>query len=218
MPRSSVIPPGTGERRERSQGRPAGVTTRAPGARGAHPSQLAGAWRKAGAAVVLGSAALLATGCAAAGGPAAAAPAQPSQTAPAAQVLSPAQRAAAARTYLAIARPANRRLEKDFDGIEDDDRDDLAAAKADLRDAAATERRFDRRLLALKLPPPAEAVARLLVAANQARVRLTVAAATSTSPSQLRRYEPRLAAANEPVEEAARVIRSQLDLPPPETS
>jgi hypothetical protein len=60
---------------------------------------------------------------------------------------------------VAIARPANRRLETGFDGLEDDDRDDLAAARADLRDAAATERRFDRRLLALKLPPPTEAVA-----------------------------------------------------------
>jgi hypothetical protein len=168
--------------------------------------------------VALGCAALLATGCAAARGPAAAAPAQPSHTAPAAQALSPAQREAAARSYLAIARPANRRLETDFDGLEDDDRDNLAAARADLRDAAATERRFDRRLLALKLPPTTEAVARLLVAANQTRVRLTEAAATSTSLSQLRRYEPRLTAANGPVEEAARVIRSQLDLPPPETS
>jgi hypothetical protein len=166
---------------------------------------------------MLGCAALLVTGCATAGGPAAAAPAQPSHAASAGPILSPAQRRAAARSYLAIARPANRRLETDFDGLKDDG-DDLAAAQADLRDAAATERRFDQRLLALKLPPPTEAVARLLVATNQVRVRLTVAAATSTSLSQLRRYEPRLTAANEPVEQAARVIRSQLDLPPPETS
>jgi len=180
------------------------------------------AGRKAGAGVVLSCAALLATGCASAGGPAAAAPtttpARPSHAAPTAQVLSPAQRKAAARSYLAVARPANRRLDTDFDGLEDNDDDDLGAAQADLRDAAATERQFDRRLLALTLPPPTEAVARLLVAANQARIRLTVAAATSTSLSQLRRYEPRLTAANEPVEQAARVIRSQLGLPPPETS
>jgi hypothetical protein len=218
MQRSSAVPPGTGKRGERSQGRPARVPARASGAHEAHPARLARAWRKAGAGVVLGCAALLATGCATAAGPAAAAPAQPSHTASAAQVLSPAQRRVAARSYLAIARPANRRLDADFDGIEDNDHDNLAAAQADLRDAAATERRFDRRLLALSLPPPTEAVARLLVAANQARVRLTVAVAASPSLSQLRRYEPRLTAANGPVEEAARVIRSQLDLPPPETS
>ena len=65
---------------------------------------------------------------------------------------------------------------------------------------------------------PAETVARLLVTANEARARLTTAAAASTSLSQLHRYEPRLTAANQPVEEAVRVIRSQLGLPPPETS
>ena len=51
--------------------------------------------------------------------------------------------------------------------------------------------------------------------ANEARARLTTAAAASTSLSQLHRYEPRLTAANQPVEEAVRVIRSQLGLPPP---
>jgi hypothetical protein len=123
----------------------------------------------------------------------------------------------AARSYLAIALPANRRLETDFDGL-DDHRGDLAAAKADLRDAAAMERQFDRHLLALKLPAATETVARLLVTTNEARARLTTAAAASTSLSQLHRYEPRLTAANQPVEEAVRVIRSQLSLPPPETS
>jgi hypothetical protein len=160
---------------------------------------------------------LLAVGCSSAGAPAAAAPAQASQAAPAGQAISPAQQKVAAHSYLAIARPANRRLETDFDGL-DDHRNDLAAAKADLRDAAATERQFDRRLLALKLPAATETVARLLVTANEARARLTTAAAASTSLSQLHRYEPRLTAANASVEEAVRVIRSQLGLPPPETS
>ena len=52
------------------------------------------------------------------------------------------------RSYLAIALPANRRLDEDFDGL-DDNHNDLAAAEAALRDAAATERQFDRLLLAL---------------------------------------------------------------------
>ena len=176
------------------------------------------AWRQAAAGTLLGCAALLASGCASASQPAPAAPAQPSQATPAATAISPAQRKTAARSYLAIARPANRRLDRDFDGLEDDGHDDLAAAQADQLDAAATERLFDRRLLRLKLPPASEPFAHLLVTANQARARLTVAAAASTSLSQLRGYEGRLTAANEPVEEAARVIRSQLGLPPPETS
>ena len=208
-----MIPLGVGRDGERGQGRPVGPATRAPGAAGTSPPRA----RRAGAGLVLAGAALLAAGCSSAGAPAAAAPAQASQAAPAGQAISPAQQKAAARSYLAIARPANRRLETDFDGL-DDHRNDLAAAKADLRDAAATERQFDRRLLALKLPAATETVARLLVTTNEARARLTTAAAASTSLSQLHRYEPRLTAANTPVEEAVRVIRSQLGLPPPETS
>ena len=119
---------------------------------------------------------------------------------------------------MAIARPANRRLDADLEGVEHRDHNHLAAARADLRDAAATERMFDRQLLAMRLPPATEAVAHQLVTANEARARLTEEAATSTSLRQLRRYERRLDAANEPVEQAVRVIRSQLGLPPPETS
>ena len=214
-----MIPLGVGRDGERSRARPAGLVTRAPTAPGATPPR---AWRRAGAGLVLAGAVLLAAGCTGTGQPAATAPSPASSAAPAqavrpAQAVSPAQRKAAARSYLAIARPANRRLETDFDGL-DDHRGDLAAARADLRDAAATERQFDRRLLALKLPAATETVARLLVTANEARARLTTAAAASTSLGQLHRYEPRLTAANQPVEEAVRVIRSQLGLPPPETS
>ena len=207
-----MIALGMGREGERGRGRPARLAIRAPGAAGARPAR---AWRHAGAGVVLSCAALLAAGCAGDGRPAATPPASPA--APAVQTLSPAQRKAAARSYLAIARPANRRLETDFDGL-DNHRGNLAAAQADLRDAAATERQFDRRLLALNLPAATGTVARVLVTANEARARLTTAAAASTSLSQLHRYEPRLTAANRPVEDAVRVIRSQLGLPPPETS
>src|SRR5262249_30258382 len=158
-------------------------------------------------------------GCSGAGRPAAAAPAPApaSRAATAGQAISPAQRKAVARSYPAIAPPANPRPQTHFDGLADHP-SDLAAAKANLRDAAATERQFDRQLLALKLPAVTETTARLLVTANEAWARLTTAAAASTSLSQLHRYEPRLTAANAPVEEAVRVIRSQLGLPPPETS
>ena len=209
-----MIPFGMGRDGERSQARPAGLATRAPATAGATPPK---AWRRVGAGLVLAGAVLLAAGCTGTDQPAATAPSPASPAAAAAQTISPAQRQAAARSYLAIARPANRRLETDFDGL-DDHRGDLAAARADLRDAAATERQFDRRLLALKLPAATETVARLLVTANEARSRLTTAAAASISLSQLHRYEPRLTAANQPVEEAVRVIRSQLGLPAPETS
>ena len=47
---------------------------------------------------------------------------------------------------------------------------------------------------------------------------LTSTAAGVTSLRELRGYQRRLDAANEPVEDAVRVIRSQLGLPPPDTS
>src|SRR4051794_2834723 len=54
-----------------------------------------------------------------------------------------AARSALAARYRAIAEAGNRRLDHDFDAFEGRDHDRLAAADADLRDIAATERRFD---------------------------------------------------------------------------
>jgi hypothetical protein len=139
----------------------------------------------------------------------------PSRTAGA---LTAAERRALAARYLMIARPANRKLDHDFDGLKDHEDDDLAAADADLRDAAATERRFDHQLLAITFPPPTEQFVRLLFEVNQARAALAATVAASMSLRQLLGYQPRLTAANEPVEQAVRVIRSQLGLPPPDTS
>ena len=121
--------------------------------------------------------------------------------------------------YMAIAQPANRELDHEFDGFGDHVKDgDLAAARADLRAAAATERRFDRRLIALSFPPRTETCVRQLYRVNQARAVLTSTAAGAMSLPELRGYQRRLDAANEPVEDAVRVIRAQLGLPPPDTS
>ncbi len=155
---------------------------------------------------MLGCAVLLTVACAAPRSPAARQP-----------LASPGTHAAAAR-YLAIAVAGNRRLETDFNRLEGRDRDHLRAAAADLRDVAATERLFDRRLLAFSFPQPIEQTVRLLYQVNQRRASLTVAAARSVSLRQLRRFQRHLAAANGPVEEAVRGIRSQLGLPPPQAS
>jgi hypothetical protein len=173
--------------------------------------------RGAAAAAVLGCVALLGAGCAV-GRPAA--PAQESAPQAASNgglAIGSARRALEAR-YLEIAIAGNRRLNADFDPLEDRDRNDIARAKADLRDAAATERLFDRRLLRIVFPSDTERVARLLYRINQARARLTTAAAASASLRQLHAYEQRLTAANRPVERAVRAIRRQLGLPPPPAS
>jgi hypothetical protein len=163
--------------------------------------------RCVGALVLVCSLALVTAGCAAA---------RPS--APAAAVAAGPSRPVAAGRYLAIAEDGNDRLEVDFDRLAGRDRDRLAAAQADLRDAAATERRFDRRLLAIMFPAATERIVRLLFEVNQSRASLTSSAARSVSLRQLGSFERRLSAANGPVEEAVRVIRSQLGLPPPDTS
>jgi hypothetical protein len=105
-----------------------------------------------------------------------------------------------------------------FTRLEQRDGGRPAAARADLRAAAATERMFDRQLRQIAFPPPLATVARLLYRANQARARLTEAAAALPGLVRLHRAERALRAANRPVEDAVTVLRSQLGLPPPPVS
>src|SRR5262249_1242707 len=74
-----------------------------------------------------------------------------------------AQRKALATRYLAIAVAGNRRLEAEFGRLHKQDRVHLAAAHRDLREIAATERLFDRRLLVLPVPPATQPIAPVLV-------------------------------------------------------
>jgi hypothetical protein len=160
-------------------------------------------FRSCATATVLGSFGLLGSGCAAdrPEGPAAGS----AQPAPGSQ-------------YLVIATAGNRRLNADLDPLEKRDQNDLLRAKADLRDAAATERLFDRRLLRIIFPSATERVARDLYRVNEARASLTSAAAALTSLRALHAYEPRLEAANRPVEDAVSTLRRELGLPPPPAS
>ena len=168
------------------------------------------------AGAVLTAVALLAAGCGAHGSR----PNRPTATADRASAgrATGAQRRALAAEYLAIARAGNRHLEIDFNRLQGPDRNRLALARADLRDIAATERLFDRRLLSLRFPPGTEKFARFLVWVNQARASLTAAAARSTSLREVHSFESRMGAANVPVEQAVSLIRSRLGLPPPEKS
>jgi hypothetical protein len=136
----------------------------------------------------------------------------------AAVATSTTSRHALATRYLAIAQAGNRHLDRDYDSFEGRDHGDLARAQADLRDAAATERLFDQRLLTIPFPAAIEHVARALYRINQVRAQLTYGASFATTLAYLHSYEPALDAANVPVERLVRTIRSQLGLPPPDTS
>jgi DNA-binding IclR family transcriptional regulator len=156
-----------------------------------------------------GALALVAVGIAAAVGGCASSPAAPAAAT---------GTGGAAAAYLAIAEKFNKQLDHEFDALADAEHDDLTAARTDLREIAATEHAFDQRLAALSLPSGADATARALITANEARAALTMQAAASGTLDQLGGYKTRLTAANAQVERPVRVIRAELGLPAPDTS
>jgi hypothetical protein len=125
---------------------------------------------------------------------------------------------ALARAYLAIAEPANHRLDVEVDAYDDAAHHDLAAAASALRAQAATERQFDRELARIGFPPRIAATARALIGVNEIRARLVEREAKAASISELRTFTSAHEMADAQVEARVRMIRSQLGLPPPETS
>jgi hypothetical protein len=125
---------------------------------------------------------------------------------------------ALAAAYMAIALPANHRLDRAVNSFNVHARDDLAVAEADLRQEAATERWFDERLLKIAFPSAIAATARALVRANDQRIKLTTEQARAMTISKLLAFDVRHRAADAAVEVQVRIIRRQLGLPPPENS
>jgi hypothetical protein len=125
---------------------------------------------------------------------------------------------ALAKAYMAIAEPANHRLDVEVDKYEDERHHDLAAAELALRAQAATERQFDRDLAKIGFPPPIAATARALIEVNEIRARMAEREARATSISELLSFGSQHKLADAEVEAQVRVIRAQLGLPPPETS
>jgi hypothetical protein len=132
--------------------------------------------------------------------------------------LSPATQKALAAKYLAVAQPANHSLDAENDGYGDAEHDDLAAARKDLLDEAATEARFDSQLLAIKFPAAIEQQVQTLVSANKIRIQLTQRQARATTLASLRAFDSQHKAADAAVEAPVRQIRRLLALPPPSTS
>jgi hypothetical protein len=138
-------------------------------------------------------------------------PPPPALPAPAA---ASAQLAAAARSYLAIADPSDKQLDAEEDAYADDERDNLAAAKAELRAQVATERQFDTELAAIKFPGAVEATAQALIRANEARFRVTLRQARAKTLATLRSLDTARKAGDAAVETQALLIRQELHLPP----
>jgi hypothetical protein len=185
----------------------------------------------AGLAGACGLAALLGAGCGASTGGASPTSTSPSSTSPGAATsssaspsagrvtpLSPATQKALAAKYLAIAKPANHSLDTENDGYGDAEHDDLATARKDLLDEAATEARFDAQLLAIRFPPSVGEQVQALVRANKVRIQLTQRQARAITLAGLRAFDSQHKAADAAVEAPVRQIRRLLGLPPPSTS
>ena len=125
---------------------------------------------------------------------------------------------ALAAAYMAIAEPANHRLDKEVDSYNDHARENLAIAEADLRGEVATERWFDQRLLKIAFPAAIATTAKALVRANDQRIALTIKQARAMTVSELLAFNARHRAADAAVEVQVRIIRKQLGLPPPDNS
>ena len=137
------------------------------------------------------------------------APADPKPPSPAAVEL-----AAAARSYETLADASDKQLNVEEDAYADDERDDLAAAKAELRAQVATERLFDTDLAAIKFPATVEATAQALIRANEARFRVTLRQARSKTLARLQSLDSARKAGDAAVEVQAELIRKELHLPP----
>jgi len=120
--------------------------------------------------------------------------------------------------YLAIAGPANHRLDVEVDAYADNARHNLAAAETALRAEAATEHQFDRQLAAISFPPAIEATAHALIRVNEIRVKLTLKQAAAHSIPALLAFTATHHAADAELEAQVRFIRSELGLPPPSAS
>jgi len=125
---------------------------------------------------------------------------------------------ALAKAYLAIAEPANHRLDVEVDKYEDERHHDLAAAEAALRAQAEIERQFDRNLAKIAFPPPIAATARALIRVNETRAAMAGREAMAGSIPELLSFGSQHKMADAQVEAQVRVIRAKLGLPPPATS
>ena len=124
------------------------------------------------------------------------------------------QLAALGRSYLAIANPSDKQLDTEEDAYADNEKGNLAAAKADLRAQVATEKLFDKQIGAIRFPAAIEATAQALIRANESRFKVTERQARSKTLARLRSLDARREAGNAAVEVQVALIRRQLHLPP----
>jgi hypothetical protein len=121
---------------------------------------------------------------------------------------------ALASQYMTITTPAIQQLNTDVAAYTANQRHHLAAAKAALTAEVTAENAFDTSLARFQFPPTVAPIATALIKADHARAELTAEQARSSSLTQLRSFNHRVAVASAAVETEMNLIRKALDLRP----
>jgi len=129
-----------------------------------------------------------------------------------------AQLAALGHRYLLIANPANQQLNNEVTAFTASERNNLIAARTNLRAEVATASRFNQQLAAIKFPAAIEAIARNVIRVNQARGRVIARQARARTLVRMRTFDARHAAADAAVEAQVKRLRQALHLPAPAAS
>jgi hypothetical protein len=115
--------------------------------------------------------------------------------------------------YTSLADPADQALGAELAGYAAAQHRSLAAARRELSEQVTTETSFDSRLGQITFPPGADPHADLLIAADQARIKLIKLQLQATTLRRLRSFNARDRAASAAVGEQAGIIRQDLGLP-----
>jgi hypothetical protein len=116
--------------------------------------------------------------------------------------------------YTAVAAPADQALGPEVNGYTRDQRNDLAAARSDLKKEAKTEASFDDQLAEVTFPGAAGTAADALIQADKRRIKLIGLQAQATSLRQLRSFGSADQTTTAAVQAQVGRIRLALGLPP----
>jgi hypothetical protein len=116
--------------------------------------------------------------------------------------------------YAAITTPAMQQLSTDAAAYTASQKHHLTAAESALTAAVATEHALNAKLAGFPFPPAVAPTARALIHASQALAALIARQARSSSLTQLRSLNPRVAAASAAVQTDVKLVRHALATPP----
>jgi hypothetical protein len=118
--------------------------------------------------------------------------------------------------YLAIVTPASQQVNADMAAYTASEGHSLAAAVAALAAEATSQKAFGTSLAGIEFPAAIAPMARTLVQADQALVKLIAEQARSSTLTQLRSFNHRVGVANAAVQTETKLILKALHSPPQE--